>query len=363
MKTILLVGAGHANLEIIKGLNEEDIKKDKFILISPNETSIYSGLLSRYLMGDLLEADLKIKLADYAKSKNIEFICAEVLKVDRASKSVLLSNGICVNYDIISINLGGTPVGIKSEAPASTIYLKPLNCFIDKWNEIEKKMFDHGNQSFVIVGGGAAAVEVAASIKVRLIRNKSQGGVIHLITKGARLGESYSDRVSILLLQALNKLGVRVHFEEDVQMIHDKFLILKNGEKLNFDYVLISTALRPVEVQFEPPLDNAIPQVNIRLEISDSVFGSGDFVTMKDYPALPKSGVIAVLQGKHLIKSIRRQIRGLMPLKFVPPKNQLNILLTGADSALATKGLFYWQGTISKSIKFWIDQGYMSSFK
>ena len=68
MKTVVLIGSGHAHLEVLKALTTEVVAKHRFILISPSRQTYYSGLIPRLIIGEFQERNLKINSADFAES-------------------------------------------------------------------------------------------------------------------------------------------------------------------------------------------------------------------------------------------------------------------------------------------------------
>ncbi|OQW47602.1 MAG: hypothetical protein A4S09_14915 [Proteobacteria bacterium SG_bin7] len=355
MKTVVLIGSGHAHLEVLKALTNEEIAKNKFILISPSRQTYYSGLIPRLIAGEIEDRNLTINSADFAESKGFKFIQDEVLSVDQINKMVTLKSGEKIDFDLLSINVGGTPTKIPSDAPFNTIYLRPFDEFMSKWREVQRICSACIKPRFVVVGGGAGAVEVAAALRIRLNKNQAKGSEVHLISKGPKLCESYSDKISEQIKQSLLKSGIKIHLGESVNQIYQKTLKLSHGGNLKFDSIFIVTPTQPSEI-FPGKVDS-------RLRLSSIMFAAGDGAEMAGYPNLPRSGVIAVHQGRHLVHSIRNVLNGLEPTVFKIKTKQLNILITGENSARLVWGNFSFEGKWALRLKNWIDQRYMSGFE
>jgi NADH dehydrogenase FAD-containing subunit len=103
--------------------------------------------------------------------------------------------------------------------------------------------------------------------------------------------------------------------------------------------------------------------VDSKLRLSPCIFAAGDGTEMADHPNLPRSGVIAVHQGRHLVHNIRNALNGLEPSDFKIKNKLLNILITGENSARLVWGNFSFEGKLPLRLKNWIDQRYMSSFE
>lgn len=353
-KTVILVGSGHAHLEVVKALTAQEIASHRYLLLSPSRQTYYSGLIPRFIAGEIEEKDLTINSADFAESKGFQFIQDEVLAVDQDNNSVSLKSGKTVNFDVLSINVGGTPVAISSDSPHNTIYLRPFDDFMKKWRDVQRSLDIHHNISFVVVGGGAAAVEVAAALRIRLNKNQQNSGDVHLLTKGSRLCENYSPRISENIKKTLVKQGIHVHLQEPVVHIQQNSLRLRQGENLRYDFVFVVTPSQPSKMLSY--------EVDSKLRLASNVFAVGDGTAMIDHPQLPRSGVIAVYQGRHLVSSLRKVLSNIEPSDFKVKKSQLNILITGRNSACLVWGGLSLEGRFPLQLKNWIDRKYMHSF-
>lgn len=355
MKTVVLVGSGHAHLEVLKALTTEEIAKHRFILISPSRQTYYSGLIPRLITGEIEDKNLTIKSADFAESKGFKFIQDEVQSVDHAAKTVILKSGDKISFDFLSINVGGSPTLIPSETPFNTVYLRPFDEFMPKWREIQRICSACVKPRFVVVGGGAAAVEVAAALRIRLNKNQAKNSEVHLVSKGSRLCENYSDKISEQIKQSLLKSEIKIHLNEAVTQIHQKTIKLNQCGDLEFDSIFIVTPTQPSKI-FSGKVDS-------KLRLSPCIFAAGDGTEMVDYPNLPRSGVIAVHQGRQLVHNIRNALNDLEPAAFRVKTKQLNILITGENSARLVWGNLSYEGKWPLRLKNWIDQRYMSSFR
>jgi selenide,water dikinase len=354
MKKVVLIGSGHAHLEVLKGFTTQEIAEHSFLLISPSRQTYYSGLIPRLIAGEITEKDLTIDSAEFAQSKGFQFVQDEVQSVDPVKKTVSLKSGSRIAFDLLSINVGGSPTRISAEESGHTIYLRPFNDFLPQWQEVQRHFASAEDQKFVVVGGGAAAVEVAAALKTRLNKNQASNNEVHLVSKGARLCENYSDKISEKIKKSLIKTGIKIHLNEQVTHIQQKTIHLNQGIALDFNYIFIVTPTQPSKI---------LPgKVDSKLRLSSSIFAVGDGTEMAGNESLPRSGVIAVRQGQHLLGSIRNSLVDSEPTHFKVGKRQLNILITGENSAIAVWGKYSFESKGSLWLKNWIDHRYMASF-
>ena len=106
MKRILLVGAGHAHLAVLRSLKEEPLEGARFALVAPQPKQLYSGMLPGLIAGHYRRDEAEIDVARLADAAAAEFIAGEVAKLDSAQKVARLAEGAELEYDIVSINVG-----------------------------------------------------------------------------------------------------------------------------------------------------------------------------------------------------------------------------------------------------------------
>ncbi|MEQ1722925.1 MAG: FAD-dependent oxidoreductase [Pseudobdellovibrio sp.] len=353
-KTVLLAGSGHAHLEVIREMPQELVAKHRFILVSPSTKTYYSGLIPKLISNEIGAKQLTIESAAYAKSKGFEFIKSSVESIDEKRNNITLQNGENLNFDILSLNIGGTPQDIKTSCPLTTVHLRPFDNFIEGLERINKAVESIKKPRFIVVGGGPAGVEVAVALKTRFNKNQKLGAEICIVTEGERLCATYSESISKKILSAINSIGIAVNFNESTE-IFDQYILLKNGNKLEFDFILIVTPTKPSPLLLKP-IDNS-------LRIAANIFAVGDCAKMQNYSKLPRSGVTAVHQGRHLAQSIGQLLEGSSPKDFKPNKNSLNILITGEEVARAVWGTSCsFESKLLFKIKNWIDANYMQKF-
>ncbi len=334
--------------KIERALREEELKSERMAIVI--QLILITGLFFVYLLspkgfdstrGTWFEP-VKFVFAIY-----LPFLCIRALHT--------LKSGDKINFDLLSINVGGTPTLIPSEAPFNTVYLRPFDEFMPKWREIQRICSACVKPRFVVVGGGAAAVEVAAALRIRLNKNQAKNSEVHLVSKGTRLCENYTIKISEQIKKSLLKSGIKIHLNEPVSQIHQKTIKLRQGGDLEFDSIFIVTPTQPSEI-FPGKVDS-------KLRLSPCIFAAGDGTEMADYPNLPRSGVIAVHQGRHLVHSLRNVLNDIEPFDFKIKNRQLNILITEENSARLVWGNFSFEGKWPLQFKNWIDQRYMSSFE
>jgi selenide,water dikinase len=91
------------------------------------------------------------------------------------------------------------------------------------------------------------------------------------------------------------------------------------------------------------------------------VFAAGDNASLEG-AALPKSGVYAVRQGAVLAENLKRIVRGMPMLDYVPQKASLSLISCGEKYAIASRGGWSAEGRWAWWWKDWIDRRWIARF-
>ncbi|EMF47874.1 NADH dehydrogenase-like protein / Selenide,water dikinase [Planococcus halocryophilus Or1] len=157
MKTLVLVGGGHAHLHCLEQL-KNDVRNDwRVLLISPSPYQYYSGMFSGYTEGVYSLDDIRIDLIKLCQNIGVEFSEDAITAVDANAQELRGANGAVYTYDFVSFDIGSqtaVPEAIKNHA----LSIKPNYRFPDHLVKTRESVHP------VIVGGGASGVELAFSI-------------------------------------------------------------------------------------------------------------------------------------------------------------------------------------------------------
>ncbi len=159
MKRILLVGAGHAHLALLRSLKQEPLRGARFALVTPRPKQVYSGMLPGLIAGHYRRHQAEIDVARLAAAAFAEFIQGEVVNLDPAEKLARLSDGAELEFDLVSINVGSL---VQRSIPGAQFALpvKPHDAFLEKL--AEARLY-----RVAIAGGGLTGAELAMALRHR----------------------------------------------------------------------------------------------------------------------------------------------------------------------------------------------------
>ncbi|MBM7619701.1 NADH dehydrogenase FAD-containing subunit [Bacillus tianshenii] len=357
MHAVILVGGGHAHIQCLKQLCEESIPDTRFVLVSSNRYQYYSGMFSGFTEGLYKEEDIRIDLDKLSLKAGVQFIEATVTELDPENKRIVLDKGEALFYSIISFDIGsGTNHGFRPSSAVRTV--KPNYTFPGTIKELRD------SPSPVIVGGGAAGVEISLSILARK-RRLGQTGQVTLISS-SRLLPGAPKGASVRLEDLCRSKGLQIFVDEEVEKIEDQ-IIRTSNRSIKHSGVLLLTGPASSPLFRKSGMSCTeegylLVQSTLQSESHPEIFGAGDCVTLSTYPELAKNGVYAVRQGPVLLENIKRTLTKRELTTFEPQKRFLSILSTGGKEAMLLYDRFYFQGKSPWKLKNRIDRSFMKKY-
>jgi NADH dehydrogenase FAD-containing subunit len=217
----------------------------------------------------------------------------------------------------------------------------------------------------IVVGGGSAAVEIAANLG-HLGRDTGKIGGITLVSRSAVLGE-FPEKARAQARGALARWGVETIEGVAAESIADRRVRLENGEDLEGDMVFVATGIRPSPLFRKsglPTGEDGGLLVNEYLQCVDhpELFGGGDCVTLAGSP-LARVGVYAVRQNRPLHRNLAAFLEGRPLRRFDPGGDYLLILNLGDRTGLFRRKRIVWSGRLAFLLKDYLDTKFMRKFQ
>jgi selenide,water dikinase len=369
-RNLVLVGGGHAHVQVIRAFAERPEPGLRVTLVTDRLLTPYSGMLPGHVAGLYSHADMHIDLERLVRVSGMALLRSAACRIDRQSRAVMTEDGTVVPFDILSLNVGITP-DLSGIAGADThgIAVKPISTFLER---LERLLDDasrpDGPRRIILVGGGAAGIELALALKARLRSVDPAGRPFWIgLATGNGLVPTLNGGVQRRARAALVRHGVTVLDGFRVAEINPDGIRAQDGRFVGADAVLASTAARaPAWLQETglPTDAGGFVKIAQTLTVLDdpTIFAVGDCATVVDNP-MPKAGVFAVRQGAALTENLRRTYRGKPLLPHKPDRQFLSILMTGDGSAIAGRGP--WLSVEGRWVWRWkdsIDRRFMRRF-
>ena len=370
---IVLLGGGHAHVFVLKAFGMSPVPGVRLTLVAKELAAAYSGMLPGFVAGHYTLDDCQIDLVRLARFAGARLIQGAACGLDRKAKRVAIEGRPPVRYDLLSIDVGITPLIDDIEGAAEhAIVVKPVSVFAPKWQALEvRAMQRDGPRRIVAIGGGAAGVELILAARHRL-RSLAPGAGIDVnafsfaLIAGGILLPSHNTRARSLAQTALNDARVDVIENDLAARISPREVDLVSGRSVPADAVLISTkAAAPswfaaTDLPRDPDGFAAVKPTLQALD-DDDVFAVGDCATVLEHPRA-KSGVFAVRQGPKVADNLRRRATGAAAMPFVPQEQFLTLLSLGDKRAILARGPFAASGKWAWIWKDRIDRAFMDKF-
>ncbi|MEP6573271.1 MAG: FAD-dependent oxidoreductase [Gemmatimonadota bacterium] len=373
MTKLVLVGGGHAHLFVLEALARRSVVAST-ILISPETTQTYSGMVPGFIEGRYVSREITIDLAALAGAAGAELVIGTARRVDRVGRTIELESGERIGYDVLSLAIGSSAAGLELPGVREHALLtKPIGRTERIVAALERGARETGAEPLrvVIVGGGAAGVELALAVRARLDWLGAQRSAVTLISEAHTVLSGRAPAAIAQALHALKQSDITVRTERTVEALGDRHLKLAGGGVTPADLVIWATgaAAPPIFRESGLPIDRdgfLLLDEHLRAEGAPDIFAAGDAATLRAHPATAKSGVYAVRQGAVLARNLARVCaagvgtRGLET--FHPQRRFLALLNTGDGRAIFSYGPFALTSRWAMRLKDRIDREFMQRF-
>ncbi|MGZ5651706.1 MAG: FAD-dependent oxidoreductase, partial [Usitatibacter sp.] len=172
MKKLVLVGGGHAHLEVLRDFAERPDDRWEVTLVTPYHWFTYSGMIPGHLAGHYELDDCTVDLIALAGRAHASLVLASVSLVSADANEVICANGTVLSYDVLSLDVGSKPlIGGARGVDRHAIPIRPLEKAVKGWNDVLVRARDGRMAAVTVVGGGAAGVELALAMNHRFQRD------------------------------------------------------------------------------------------------------------------------------------------------------------------------------------------------
>lgn len=357
--TLVLVGGGHAHaVALAEGLAARD--GIAIVLLAPDRFAPYSGMIPGVIAGRYEARDAHVDLERLCIARGARLVRGRAVGLDRSGRHLLLEDGSCLGFDLLSINVGITPdvSAIGGAGHATTI--KPIDGLIDRIGTLKAQ---GRPQHVAVVGGGAGGVEVAFAI-----RNGLAGCRVTLVMRDGLLPD-HGRLARWLVRRALRRQNIAMLSGFAVERIAPGRLIASDGREVLADGLLLNTgaaapAWFPATGLSSDPSGFLAVASTLQVLGEDRIFAAGDCATMVETPR-PRAGVYAVRQGPVLAQNLMeaasalRHGRAARLRAYRPQDRALAILSTGDGRAVASWGPLAASGRWVWRWKDRIDRAFM----
>lgn len=374
LKDIVLVGAGHAHVSVLRMFGMDPLPGVRLTLITRQAHTPYSGMLPGVIAGVYTADEAHIDTGPLSVFAGARLYCDEAIGLDLAGQRVLCRGRPPVPYDLLSIDIGSTPGhGGAAGVGEHAIPVKPIDGFLARFEAARARVLERrGRAAIAVVGAGAGGVELTLALETRLRAEISRAGfepgglALRLVDSGRDILAAFPKKMRARMSGVLRARGVEVLLGRKVVAAHAGGLTLDGGVEIAADEIFWTTQAAPAPWLADTGLGldgRGFIRVGATLQsvTHPDVFAAGDIASMDGAPR-PKSGVFAVRVGPPLAQNLRRAAQG-RPLAPHRPQREAMYLLSTADGrALGARNGFAFEGAWVWRWKDRIDRRFMAMF-
>jgi selenide,water dikinase len=374
LKDVVLVGAGHSHVTVLRMFGMKPIPGVRLTLISREVHTPYSGMLPGLIAGHYGFDDAHIDTGPLARFAGARLYQDEAVDLDLAGRYVICRRRPPVPYDLLSLNIGSTPN--TADVPGASehaIPVKPIDGFLRRFEALRARVLARkGRTAVALVGAGAGGVELLLAVEHRLRQAVARAGFdasglsFVLVSDVPDILPSFPAAFRARFRAVLAARGIAVITGAPVTRVEAGRLMLAGYGPLAADEILWTTQAAPARwlAKAGLPLDaRGFLRVDQTLRVvgRDDVFAAGDTIAFSGRE-LPKSGVYAVRAGPALAENIRRTLTGRSLRRFRPQREALYLISTGGRHAVGTRNGLVVEGDWVWRWKDWIDRRFMRKF-
>ncbi|MBC7790155.1 MAG: FAD-dependent oxidoreductase [Anaerolineae bacterium] len=364
MKRLLLIGGGHAHLEVLRSVILRPMVGSELVLVSPHASQHYSSMLAGFLQGTYDEPEFAFDLMALCRRAGARFVEASADHISAAERTVD-AGGEQISFDAVSIDIGSDSLGRDTPGAAEHAHsIRPMT----RARALKRAAVAlDAHPSVCIVGGGAAGVEIALAIH-RIGNRATSKPDITVLERAATILSEFDDKARRRVVHVLMNLGVRIRTDALVTRVSNDSVLLESGETLRSDLtVWLTGAAGPALLARSdlPKNRDGFLLVDRTLRAIDGspAWGAGDCVTLRDFPRTPKSGVYAVREAPVLAYNLRAALGGGRPRSYTPQSHSLALLNTADGKALMRWRLVASHSRAALWLKNHIDRAFMRRYQ
>lgn len=367
IKDVVLVGAGHAHVAVLRMFGMRPIEGVRLTLLTREVETPYSGMLPGVVAGHYAIDDAHIDAGKLVRFAGGRLYQDEAVGIDLAARRVLCRSRPPIRYDVLSLDIGSRPnTGAVPGAAEHAIPVKPIDGFLERFEGVLARVRAGRSRHVLLVGGGAGGVELLLSVETRLRREAPDGAALRftLVAASDAILPSFPAAFGARFHAILVARGITVRTGQRVAAVERGGVTLADGARVEADEILWTTEAAPAAWLGETglPLDGGFVSVDANLQAAPDVFAAGDMIAFRP-GAIPRSGVYAVRAGPVLADNIRAVLTGTALRPYKPQAQALAIVSTGTTRAVMTRNGLMLEGGWVWRLKDHIDRRWMARYQ
>lgn len=379
-KRIILLGAGYANLSVLKALNKSTYEQAEITLINKNPYHYHSILLHKVASDEGLKG-VTFELPKILNPKVI-FKEEEILSIEK--NKIVTNKSIYEDFDYLCLGMGfeKNTFGIKGmEEYAGDIgsYELALKVRDRIYAHVNNKDATKEDLSFIICGGGLTGVELAGSLAVTL-RDRHEEvfkkSTIYLVEALPNILPMLSTKLIDLARKHLADLGVKVLENSKItECIEGGIKIEKDGVE---ETIKGNTTIWTAGVQGSHLIAKSnFTQARNKIEVDNNMHPINEedksrYFVLGDVSALKNSSgngfhaptaQLAIAQGTHVGRMLNAKVKGKSHSEQFNFNGSNTVCSIGKGYAIGSVGGREFSGYLGHLVKMAVEKKWEFTLK
>lgn len=366
-RRLVLAGGGHAHLAVLAAWIIHPPQGVETWLVTSDPKSAYSGMIPGWMAGFYADGSHLIDLAPLAARAGVRLVIGTIIGLNAAQQQLELADGTVIAFDLLSLAIGGeVDTSCLAMLGDQLLPVRPMNAMVARWPIVLAKAAAGKDFRLVVVGGGAAGVELALAAQRALARQGARPCVT-LVHDTPDVVPGHAAGVGLLAKAQLVRRGVALVHGHGVGTARG--ILMEDGQHLPADCVIAATGGKPPYWLKASglALDAAgfvAVGADLRSLSHPAIFAAGDICSRADRP-IARSGVHAVKAGPVLAANLRMAVprNGAGRLQaYQPRRHSLYLLATADRRAILSYGRWVVAGRLAFWLKDWIDRRFVAHY-
>jgi selenide,water dikinase len=339
---LVLIGGGHTHVEVLRRWITDPAPRTRLTLVLDRPRAVYSGMVPGFAAGDFTIRELEIDAARLGRRAGAHVVVAPATAIDPVARRIDVDGQPPIAYDVASLDVGSSVRGLDLPGVrAHALATRPIREYVDRLDATMAEAARRGTVRLVIVGGGAAGVELAFTLRARL-RAAGVAPHVTVLADGDEILPGDAPRAAARVHREALRLGIAIRTRARVVAVEPDAVVLGDGERVPAELAVWASGAAPTSLVASSPLphdDAGFVRVTPTLQAigHDDLFAAGDCASIDGAPWVRKAGVYAVREQPVLDANLRARLAGSPLRPYVPQRRILSLIHLGERRALATK--------------------------
>jgi selenide, water dikinase len=369
MKRLVLVGGGHAHVEVLRDLALAPDEGVAVTLVTPHPWFTYSGMIPGFVAGHYEIDDLTVELKTLCEQARVELVASTVTLVSAMGREVICANGAVLPYDVLSVDVGSHPlIGGARGVEKHAIVIRPMEKLLKGWADVLVRARDGRIGAITVVGGGAGGVELALAMEYRLRQELGLAWAhVRLISNTPRIVPEFNAGARSRLESKFARRNVGLHLESAVTEVGPDYVRLEQGLEFASEAVFwVAGGIAPEWIRDSGFATDErgylLTNDFLQSPSNPDVFAAGDCQTQVGRKHA-KAGVYAVRAAPTLVANLRAALAGKPLEPFKTGERYLALVSTGSRQAVGVWSGLSWEGAWVWQWKDRIDRRFVARYR